>query len=66
MSRYEKELLRKVIRLNKVLEFFSQLEPCVVGIERCGGSHYWARELRKLGHKVRMPNDGTTVCCALS
>lgn len=50
----DKEMLRKVLKRNKVLEFFSQLEPCVVGIESCGGAHYWARELRKLGHEVRM------------
>jgi transposase len=28
------------------------MEPCLVGIEACAGSHYWARELRKLGHTV--------------
>ncbi len=34
--------------------FFGKLEPTVVGIEACGGSHYWARELRRLGHEVRL------------
>ena len=35
----------------KMLEFFSQIEPCRVGMEACGSAHYWARELKALGHK---------------
>jgi transposase len=35
-----------------VLEFFRKLEPTKIGMEACGGAHYWARELRALGHKV--------------
>ncbi|WP_181161555.1 IS110 family RNA-guided transposase, partial [Maribrevibacterium harenarium] len=50
----EKVLIRKTIKRSKVLEFFIQQEPCVVGIESCGGAHYWARELQKMGHNVRM------------
>ena len=45
---------RKKLRRNKVLEFFSNLEPCLIGIEACGGAHYWARELIKLGHEVKL------------
>jgi len=37
-----------------VLSFFAQLPPCIIGIEACGGSHYWARELRKLGHEIKL------------
>jgi len=40
------------LRRSKVLEFFSQIEPCLVGMEACGSAHYWARELKKLGHEV--------------
>jgi len=50
----EKVLLRKTIKRSQVLEFFGQQEPCIVGMESCGGAHYWARELQKLGHEVRM------------
>lgn len=50
----EKMLIRKTLKRNKVLEFFVQQEPCIVGMESCGGAHYWARELQKLGHDVRM------------
>jgi transposase len=38
----------------KLLAFFENLPPCVVGIEACGSSHHWARTLRKLGHDVRL------------
>ncbi|MEY4965563.1 MAG: hypothetical protein RL274_1146 [Pseudomonadota bacterium] len=34
--------------------FFEQLDPCLVGIEACGTSHYWAREITRLGHEVRL------------
>ncbi|NRP09398.1 Transposase [Marinobacterium sp. xm-a-121] len=50
----EKPVVRKTIKRAKVLEFFAQQEPCIVGMESCGGAHYWARELQKLGHEVRM------------
>ena len=46
--------LRKKLRRTQVLKFFAQLPPTVVGLETCGGSHYWARELEKLGHTVRL------------
>ena len=51
---HEKKLFRKVINRNKVLAFFSQQSPCVVGIDSCGGAHYCGRELHKWGHEVRM------------
>jgi transposase len=37
-----------------MLEFFANLPSCRVGLEACGGAHYWARELTKLGHEVRL------------
>jgi transposase len=42
---------RKLTRL-KMREFFSGIEACVVGMEACGSAHYWARELKKMGHDV--------------
>jgi transposase len=47
-------VLRKTVRRGKLLEFFAQLPPCVVGMEACGGSQHWARELRQLGHEPRI------------
>lgn len=48
----ERPVLRRTLKRREVLVFFAKLEPTVIGLEACGGSHYWARELRKLGHEV--------------
>jgi transposase len=45
---------RKQVARAKVLEFFVQMPPCLIGIEACGSSHDWGRELTKLGHTVRL------------
>ena len=42
------------LRRAQVLSFFETVPPCLVGIEACGTSHYWAREIAKLGHEVRL------------
>ena len=47
-------VLRKKLRRDQVLAFFSQLQPCVVAMEACGGAHFWGREIGKLGHEVRL------------
>ena len=47
-------VLKKKLRRNEVLPFFARKEIGLIGIEACGGSHYWARELTKLGFTVRM------------
>jgi transposase len=49
-----KPVLRKQLRRAQMLKFFGGLEPCIVGMEACGSAHYWARELAKLGHEVRL------------
>jgi transposase len=49
-----KTLLKKQIRRNDMLKFFVNLQPCLIGMEACGGAHYWARELGKLGHTVKL------------
>ncbi len=51
---FERVVLRRKLRRKEVLEFFAGLAPTVVGIEACGGAHYWARELMRLGHAVRL------------
>ena len=50
----EKVVVRKQLRRSQVLEFFKALPPCLVGMEACATAHYWARELTKLGHQVRL------------
>ncbi|MEE8307278.1 MAG: IS110 family transposase [Gammaproteobacteria bacterium] len=47
-------VVRRALRRGQVHAFFSKLEPCLVGMEACGTSHYWARELGSLGHDVKL------------
>ncbi len=47
-------VVRKALRRSQVVPFFSKFAPCVVGMEACGTSHHWARELSSLGHEVRL------------
>ncbi len=49
-----KVVIRKQLSRSKVLPYFAQLPPCLIGLDACGGAHYWARELQKLGHDVRV------------
>ena len=49
-----KVIVRKALRRAQVLPFFTKLSPCLVGMEACGTSHHWARELVALGHTVKM------------
>src|SRR5258708_113982 len=46
--------LRKQLKRSKVAEFFAQLPPCLIGMEACGGAHYWARKLSDFGHTVKL------------
>ena len=46
--------VRKKLRRAEVLTFFASLEPCLVGMEACATAHFWARELSRLGHEVRL------------
>ena len=35
-------------------KYFASIAPCLIGMEACGSAHYWARELRAMGHDVRL------------
>lgn len=75
-------VLRKKLKRAEVLDFFAQLPKAVVGIESCGGGHYWARELNKLSHSAKLisahlvtpyrrkgkndANDAEAICEAIS
>ena len=50
----EKVVVRKQLRRGQVMKFFTALPPCLVGMEACATAHYWARELTRLGHEVRL------------
>lgn len=47
-------VIRQKLTRARLLKFFEKLDPCLVGIEACGTSHHWARELIGLGHDVRL------------
>jgi hypothetical protein len=49
-----KVLIRRKLKRRYVLAFFERLPPCLVGIEACATSHHWSRELKSLGHTVRL------------
>ena len=46
--------MRRQLRRSQVLPFFKKLSACLVGMEACATSHYWAREIAALGHEVRL------------
>jgi transposase len=49
-----RKVLRRKLRREEVRAFFAGLTPCLVGMEACATAHHWARELRALGHDVRL------------
>ena len=54
VDEHGKTKLRKTVKRNKLLNEVAKLPQCVIGMEACSGSHYWAREFSKLGHDVRI------------
>ncbi|RTZ43307.1 IS110 family transposase [Candidimonas sp. SYP-B2681] len=49
-----KTVLKKQLKRDHVANFFIQLEPCLIGMEACGGAHHWGRKLQAMGHTVRL------------
>lgn len=54
VDQYGKTVLKKQIKRARLTEFVSQLSPCIIGMEACGGANFWAREFGKLGHEIRI------------
>lgn len=50
----EEVIATRQLRRKQVLPFFEKLMPCLIGMEACATAHFWARELTKLGHTVRL------------
>lgn len=46
--------VRKTLSRGKLLSFLAQLPACTVAMEACAGAHYWGRQIRSLGHEVRL------------
>jgi len=82
VDRHEKVVVRKQLRRAQMEAYFKNLAPCLIGMEACGSSHYWARRLTALGHTVKLipaqfvkpyvksgkndANDAEAICEALS
>lgn len=49
-----KAVLKKQLRRQQVLTFFANVPPCLIGMEACGGAHFWGRRLQAQGHTVRL------------
>ncbi len=47
-------VVKRKLRRSQMREFFAQIKPCLVGMEACGSAHFWARELKTVGHDVRL------------
>jgi transposase len=52
VDKHGKDVFNKQLNRKDVLAFFIHLPVCKVGLEACGGAHYWGREIQKLGHTV--------------
>jgi len=48
------ELMSLQLKRDKFLAYFAPLSPCVIGMEACGGAHHWARQLKAMGHEVKL------------
>ena len=49
-----KVVLRKQLKRSQMTVFFAQMAPCLIGMEACGGAHFWARKLTAFGHTVKL------------
>lgn len=54
VDREERVVMQRQLRRSQALKVFAGLPPALIGMEACGSAHYWARELEKLGHQVRL------------
>lgn len=50
----DRVVFAKAIRREEFLVFVANLSPCVIGLEACSASHYWARKLKEFGHEPRV------------
>jgi transposase len=57
-------IIRRQLKRRYVLAFFQKLPPCLIGIEACASSHHWSRELKALGHTVRLMPPAKKCCSA--
>ena len=49
-----KVVQKKKLRRKEMTTYFANLDPCLIGMEACASSHYWARKLQAMGHTVKL------------
>src|SRR5277367_3333491 len=49
-----KAVIRKQLKRADLIRYFANLAPCLIGMEACGGAHFWARKLSEFGHTVKL------------
>ncbi len=49
-----KTVLKKQLKRDQMMSFFTNLPVCLIGMEACGSAHYWANKLQGLGHTVKL------------
>ena len=54
VNEFGKQVIKKQLRREQMVEFFVNLPPCLIGMEACGSAHHWARKLQGLGHTVKL------------
>ena len=54
VTAHGKRCLRKKVTRQKLPDLIAQLPPCLIGMEACSGTHYWAKRFQALGHEVRL------------
>ena len=56
VDEHVKVVAQKPLKRKEVLPYFANIPPCLIGMEACASAHYWQRELKKLGHEVKLMN----------
>ncbi len=54
MRQTTKIVFRKRLSRHDLMPFLAKLPPVLIGLEACGGAHYWARRFREHGHEVKL------------
>jgi transposase len=54
VNEHGKVVMRKQLKRKEMAQYFAKLEPCLIGMEACGSSHFWSRKLGAYGHTVKL------------
>lgn len=54
VDEHGRRVFNRQIKVAHAMEFFTRIQPCVIGVEACASAHYWARKLSSLGHTVKL------------